>query len=552
MMADSGDADEIPPSFDEATHTVDDALPPDDETPLSDEDTTPSADLPPSYSTLFKPEVDLNVDDQSTSICDVNPTIQSSPAPSRGDDAVTRSPPPTPVRSSSYEAVNRLGAVMLLQPLRDIQVDISPTPPVELTNLNERRTSKCSSTGGSTNSTVETRVTSTNALSAEGDSRGDSRGLDPRNREYCTDTTDEKKFGRCATCGTMFIDMFSSCRGCIVSRKPWQLGLVSAGILGAIFFLVMFPVSFIYVEYDKIALLRRKSTGEVYTDAVFYPGCYVLGPDLEFLHAPSTAHLVNGKITITTNNRLSVDVGFSFQHFLRPGEFGSLYQKLKLDYPQLFQTIAYSEIKNEAVKYSLTEYRLNRSMIEQAFHKVMRNRLSGDCCSDCCESSSCFGSNFCNRCNRNKSSCTHGYHTDVNYFQLGVVDVPNEINERYIELAKLEVEAGTELFKQQAAIERKVTAGLVQDILNEANEITANASAQAELIKSRAIASATQETSSVEFTSLRQMCSNLSMTREDQKMSLFFLHKLRQMDNLLKMPGFEEYQAYTQKNPFGL
>ena len=61
----------------------------------------------------------------------------------------------------------------------------------------------------------------------------------------------------------------------------------------------------------------------------------------------------------------------------RPDELGLLFTNYEHNYESVIETVVISTVKNEAVKFSLDNFRLNRSMVEQKFKQALAYRLSG-------------------------------------------------------------------------------------------------------------------------------------------------------------------------------
>lgn len=64
---------------------------------------------------------------------------------------------------------------------------------------------------------------------------------------------------------------------------------------------------------------------------------------------------------------------------------------------------------------------------------------SGDCCPACCPSS-CNNFTACSLCPP-PSTCSQGFHINVEYFHLGQVDIPSQVTERYLTRTLLKVPA---------------------------------------------------------------------------------------------------------------
>lgn len=64
---------------------------------------------------------------------------------------------------------------------------------------------------------------------------------------------------------------------------------------------------------------------------------------------------------------------------------------------------------------------------------------SGDCCPACCPSS-CNNFTACSLCPP-PSTCSQGFHINVEYFHLGQVEIPSQVTERYLTRTLLKVPA---------------------------------------------------------------------------------------------------------------
>ena len=64
----------------------------------------------------------------------------------------------------------------------------------------------------------------------------------------------------------------------------------------------------------------------------------------------------------------------------RPEELGLLFTKYEQNYAGVIDTVVVSTMKNEAVKYSLDSFRLNRSTVEEGLKQALARRLSGVPC----------------------------------------------------------------------------------------------------------------------------------------------------------------------------
>ncbi|CAH1249784.1 Hypp8688 [Branchiostoma lanceolatum] len=339
-----------------------------------------------------------------------------------------------------------------------------------------------------------------------------------------------------------------------VARLPWLsrrvegVGLSVRTLLISLFvglcallLVGLLPPSFAYVDYYHYGLKKQRSTGVVNTKVVYGTGRYAIGPDFEFKLFPRGAHVVQlNDLAIFTSDLLEVVINCSFQHFLRKDEVGLLHDKFDLEYEPVLYRVAYSTIKETATLYSTVNFMSSRPEIEVAFHRALRERLQGDCCT---------GDNatqpaFC----RPPPDCDMGYHTDVRYFQLLSVNLPALIVERSMTALTLQIDAEKEQFIQDDRVTRKVTEAMRQSILNQADQIRANGTARAALVLSRAYAQTNQTTEMSHIDGLQLMYSNLNISQEEEKASLHWIRALEKHPRLHRGISFQDYVSITQRS----
>ena len=75
-----------------------------------------------------------------------------------------------------------------------------------------------------------------------------------------------------------------------VYRSCWGPLLVVLLLL-----IILLPMSFHNVEYYEVAFAKRRSTGTISRDKVYYPGRHCIGPDTEFVKFPASEQTVDFK-----------------------------------------------------------------------------------------------------------------------------------------------------------------------------------------------------------------------------------------------------------------
>jgi len=154
------------------------------------------------------------------------------------------------------------------------------------------------------------------------------------------------------------------------------IGILVLALVGLVLFLGLFPASFVYIEYYQVALPQSKMTNVVDREHVFYPGCYVLGPDTTLVRFTASAHTIMEEKRVFTTDTIPITIRYSFVYFLRPGEVGQLYTKFLHDYNEPFKLIASSSIRNLAAgSFTVDQFRFNRTFVERQMHAVVRKRL---------------------------------------------------------------------------------------------------------------------------------------------------------------------------------
>lgn len=331
------------------------------------------------------------------------------------------------------------------------------------------------------------------------------------------------------------------------SSSPSRLLVITAVaivVIGVLLTVSLLPASFVYVEYYELALSKSRVTGKVNREDVYYPGCHLLTPDAELVRFKGTAHIVNQNVGIFTSDRLSFSLGISLQYFIKPEELGQLFTNYERKYEPVVEAMIRSTVQNTAIIFNLDSFRLNRSHVEQTLRQAVALKLSGNCCPSCCPFE-CGGSVNCRTCRLIGRGCAKGIHMEMKYFQMGAVDIPEEVSERFLRQTVLLIEAEKELFLQKHAVETKISEQLQKDILNKASEIREAASAEAEKI--RLIAEADYEkTVQMSFAgAMKKFYQQLNITQEDHKLSFMYIRALEDIsDNLYNL----NYDHLTTSN----
>ncbi|XP_048764693.2 uncharacterized protein LOC125672540 [Ostrea edulis] len=311
------------------------------------------------------------------------------------------------------------------------------------------------------------------------------------------------------------------------------------GVLAVIVFLGVFPASFVYLDYHKMALKYNKVTGVVDRSTTYEFGCYILGPSVGFLEFDAVAHTVSKTHGIFTLDKLPIEISYHVQYFIKKKELGLLHREFGSNYDEVIRSVIESEIKNLAVPFSVDQYRLQRSMLEKYFHEKLKGRLGGDCCADCCPSS-CNNATICAFCPPS-SSCNRAFHVNVEFFHLGRVDIPEVVTERYLTRTLLKENVDREVFIQEKMVQTTKTLQQTKKIRNTANEIQQAADAESQKIGVTASVNRDANLTYAYISALSSMFTKLNISQEDHKLSVMMIRALEDVavkGNLYRTYGY--------------
>ncbi|XP_022104456.1 uncharacterized protein LOC110986673 [Acanthaster planci] len=303
--------------------------------------------------------------------------------------------------------------------------------------------------------------------------------------------------------------------------------VVGVAVTVVVLILILVPVSFHGVEYYEMGFVRRRTSGAVDTSYVYQAGNHYIGLDAEFKVFKADAHMVTlESISVFTKERLEVKLDCNFQYFLRPEDLKLLHDTYDLQYEETLQNSAVDALKGATSDFTPRDFGSERANIEQVLFRAVRKRLGGTCCKPSCQDLP----EGCEPGCKPLEDCTSedkGLYADVRYFQLGFVELPNEVLSRNLQtLTQLEDGVG-ETYRQEEQLVRKTTEELVTIIENAAEEITQNATAQAALIGSRAQAESRATVETSHNLGLARIYADLNITGQDQKASLNYIRTLR-------------------------
>ncbi|XP_022111664.1 uncharacterized protein LOC110990886 [Acanthaster planci] len=314
--------------------------------------------------------------------------------------------------------------------------------------------------------------------------------------------------------------------------------VVVIAIIAVLLVIILVPSSFHGVEYYQFGFVRRKSTGSVNTDKVYTSGYYLIGIDYEFKNFKADAHFVDlESVAVFTSDRLEVRLDCTFQYFLREEDLQDLHDTYDIQYEDILRNNAIDELKGATVDFSTRDFGEKRAEIEKTMFNAVKKRLGGNCCKPGCQNSP----EGCEVGCKKVEDCTKedkGFFADVRYFQLGFVDIPDDVISRNLQtLTQLE-DGFREEYIQLAQLVRIRTEEMVTQIQNAAEEISQNATAQAALILSQANAEARAVVEDSYNRGLSKLYTDLGITNQDQKASLNYIRTLRDQTNVFLTVNF--------------
>ncbi|XP_062577184.1 uncharacterized protein LOC134239056 [Saccostrea cucullata] len=362
-----------------------------------------------------------------------------------------------------------------------------------------------------------------------------------------------KRMGRLNSCCTAVGRFLTRCWRFLFRNRDWTsreskcIIAIAISVVAAIVFLGLFPSSFVYLDYHEYALKYNKVTGVVDRSTTYDFGCYILGPSTAFLRFSRSAHVITKSHEVFTADKLSIQITYHLQYFLKKSEIGTLHRKFGTGYDSVIRSITESRVKNSAVSISVDYFRFQRAYLESYFHNQLKKRLEGDCCPNCCPTS-CTNNTVCTTC-LGPANCSQGYHIYVVYFQLTKVDIPQEVLERFLTSVILQEQVFTEQLKQDKAVEDKITERNTSLARNQANEIKESGKAEADKIRVISEADREANLTTAYVGALSSMYTTLGVTQEDHKLSIMMMRVLEEVavkGSLYRSYGYDNHTLYSR------
>ena len=195
---------------------------------------------------------------------------------------------------------------------------------------------------------------------------------------------------------------------------------------------------------------KHMLSGTVDREKVYMGGRYFVGVDKTFKRFRSDAHIeVFPEMSFFNKEKLQVTMTCALQYFLRPYDLKYLHDKYNLEYRPVLRKTVESALKTAATEFTVREYRKERPKVKKALLNASRVALGGRCCPKDCAKFTCWAG-----C-KEYSSCKEedsGLFADVAYFQLQLVSITQEQQQRFLRQTIENEKQDTEQFRQQETV----------------------------------------------------------------------------------------------------
>lgn len=324
-----------------------------------------------------------------------------------------------------------------------------------------------------------------------------------------------------------------------------NLGLMAVGV-ACLLVVILVPMSFGDLEYYEMGFTRNKATGEVDTSKVYYGGRHFVGIMLEFKKFKTTKFSKQyNRINVFNKEKMQIVISCSLQFILRPEDLKQLHDAYDVRYEPIITLTAGAAIKGAATRFSIDEFRLNRTYVAEGMRKAVSDALDGGCCrKECPRPDSCEkGCTPYEQCAQDKK----GMYSALAGFQLRLVDLSASQTKRFLRQVLEQELKDTELFKQEEKVTRKKTEELEAEINNLANEVSQNANAERALIEKTADIRSQQIVANATNRGLALIHEKLNITKEEHKKTLDYVRTLRNHKGSNLFIGFNSMVAYQGK-----
>ena len=246
----------------------------------------------------------------------------------------------------------------------------------------------------------------------------------------------------------------------------------------------------------------------------------MIGPDYTFKKFPVSIQTFNQRVSVWTKSGgndagATMNLDVSFQYKLKQADLGKLYGKVATEYRPLVTTYALDAIKNTGPLFSADQYLTERTTIENALLVNVTNSLSANI--------------YC----------------DVIDLQLRAITLSDDFRNTKLTTAIQKETNAMQLFVKDSEEVKEKTSLEVLYINNQAIEIANAATAQASLIKEKAVYEAKQTVEAARSTGIQHMLNETGLTAAKHKASLDYITSL--INNKAKITPYINLGAGLQK-----
>ena len=259
--------------------------------------------------------------------------------------------------------------------------------------------------------------------------------------------------------------------------------IITVVITGLLLTVILVPLSFSYVGYTDLGLVKGRTTGKVKVDRVYTTGRYRLGPASTFQKYRSDANIVQqNNVSIVSQDKLETDIDVTFIYFINPAHLGDLQREFNLRYQTVVESRAISALKNAAVSFTTLQYFQNRSEVHDALLAAIQDDLEAN------------------------------LYVTVPFLFLAGLRIPQAVADKQLQTAIQEQVNLQQLYDNQAALTRKDTDQLVNAINNNATVTVLSAAQQANSLVAQATANATRTVETARTAALKRMFTRLNVS----------------------------------------
>lgn len=213
-------------------------------------------------------------------------------------------------------------------------------------------------------------------------------------------------------------------------------------IIGIILMLILIPLSYTYISYDEMGFKKNTLEKTVDTSQVYDNGQYFWGPSYDAVKYPSlyqfASYMGEGKLLIFPDNGLEFGIEVTFQYKLNPETLANLYDRFRNTYNTVILNRAGSTIKNKAPDFSLEKYVEDRENVVWGLFDSLKNELE-----------------------------TLDVILDPFKFQLGIIELPEQSKETFLQEAIQLQDNIRETKIQELELVKKNTTQLVEEVVAE-------------------------------------------------------------------------------------